>query len=87
MKRMIAIALALGTVPPVLAQSDTGLFFKAPTTLSPAQPSITVHLWAQFGSRDYLAFAGAELDVSASEHGWRETRPKLHAPGATPGVI
>ncbi|MFG0283717.1 MAG: hypothetical protein ACF8R7_04785 [Phycisphaerales bacterium JB039] len=79
-----------GTVLPAptcaLAQSDTGLFFEAPDVLSPAQPSITVHLWAQFPAADY-AFARTQLDVLASEPGWSDPMLLLHGPGATAGVI
>ncbi|MFG0283905.1 MAG: hypothetical protein ACF8R7_05740 [Phycisphaerales bacterium JB039] len=80
-----------GTVLPApthaLAQSDTGLFFEAPAALSPAQPSITVRLWAEFPAADY-AFASAQFDVLASEPGWSDPTLLWMGPVATtPGAI
>ncbi|MFG0283469.1 MAG: hypothetical protein ACF8R7_03520, partial [Phycisphaerales bacterium JB039] len=94
MKRTRAIALALGaigaTVPGAptcaLAQSGAGLFFEAPDVLSPAQPSITVRLWAEFPAADY-ALAGAGFDVHASEPGWSDPVDVLHVPFGGPGIV
>ncbi|MFG0283468.1 MAG: hypothetical protein ACF8R7_03515 [Phycisphaerales bacterium JB039] len=77
-----------GTVLPAttFAQSDTGLFFEAPDVLSPAQPSITVHLWAEFSPADH-AFAFARFDAMASEPGWSDPTVVIHGPSTTPGVV
>ncbi|MFG0283718.1 MAG: hypothetical protein ACF8R7_04790 [Phycisphaerales bacterium JB039] len=94
MTRTLAIALALGaiggTVPGAptcaLAQSDTGLFFEAPDVLSPAQPSITVNLWAQFPAADH-ALSGVKFDALASESGWGDPQVLLRGPAQTPGAV
>ncbi|MFG0283688.1 MAG: SBBP repeat-containing protein [Phycisphaerales bacterium JB039] len=75
-----------GTVPPAAAQSDTGFLWDAPAVLSPAQPTITLHLFAEFPAHEW-AFAGARLDVLASEPGWSDPTLVLRGPGTTPGSI
>ena len=84
----LATCIALcGTVLPAptcaLAQSDTGFLWDAPAVRSPAQPTITLRLCAEFPARDY-AFAWAQFDALASEPGWSDPELVLMGPGATP---
>jgi hypothetical protein len=57
-------------------------------TLSPENPSTTVMLWASFAPSDW-AFAGADLDLHASEPGWEPGSPerRLVQPGQVPGEV
>ena len=55
-----ALALA-GASGPAAAQPGNGFLFEAPATISPAEPMVTVRLFAEFPMEDW-AFAGARLD-------------------------
>jgi hypothetical protein len=80
-RALVPTILALaGASGPATAQPGNGFLLDAPTTLSPAEPTVTIHLLAAFPIDDY-AFAGARFDVLATEPGWRD--PALVAPGGT----
>ena len=85
MKKSIAILVVAGLAASATAQSE-GYEFKVDGALSPSNPSVNVTLAATFPAADY-AFAGARLDVIASEAGWGTPELILMGPGTTAGTV
>ncbi|MFG0286151.1 MAG: hypothetical protein ACF8R7_17175 [Phycisphaerales bacterium JB039] len=70
MKRVLAIII-LTAATPAAAQDQGWIFRFDQAEITPADPIVWVELWAFFPATDY-AFAGARLDLHASEEGWGE---------------
>ena len=85
MKRALAIIVLAGALP--AAAQDQGWTFRFnQAEITPANPVVWVELWAFFPAADY-AFAGARLDLHASEEGWGDGFSPLMGPSQPPPII
>jgi hypothetical protein len=85
----IAMFAALAPVGVAFAQ-PAGLLLEAPAVVGPGSGRFEVRLLARFDSPPGDAFAGARLDVLASEAGWSNpmrVEPGGTGPGTTPGIV
>ncbi|MFG0282837.1 MAG: hypothetical protein ACF8R7_00305, partial [Phycisphaerales bacterium JB039] len=87
----IPVVISLHTASVGLTQEDA-LTFVVSNDISPARPSATVTLYAGYDPGGYaqaFAFAGAGLEVGASEPGWssQQTLPGGSGPGSDGGAL